>query len=215
MTFQFSVREAIKKAWYIFWKKPQFFISFGALFLLLNMISNIRNNTIVMIALIVAAIVWGYVQYAIGLASVDGNEDQLVVKKMHTFFPTWQHAVGLFAVGIVVSLLIVGGLILLVLPGIYIAVRLSCARYAYVDRKEGVLQALRYSWDITEGNFFVVLKTMLASAGIMIGGIILLFIGATVTYPISVIISASLYRALATRYHTMHAIEVQPLELQA
>jgi hypothetical protein len=47
---------------------------------------------------------------------------------------------------------VVGGLILLIIPGIYFALRLSLAPYFLVDKNMDVMEAYKASWDATKGN---------------------------------------------------------------
>lgn len=48
--------------------------------------------------------------------------------------------------------IVLGGLILLILPGFYFMIRFGFFSYAIVDRNLGPVEALRYSWDLTKGH---------------------------------------------------------------
>jgi hypothetical protein len=49
-------------------------------------------------------------------------------------------------------LAVIGGLILLIVPGVIIALRLSLASYYLVDRNLGVMEAYKASWHATKGH---------------------------------------------------------------
>jgi glycerophosphoryl diester phosphodiesterase family protein len=61
---------------------------------------------------------------------------------------------GFIAVSILFGLAIVVGLFLLVIPGFYVGIRLSCAITAYLLTGRGVFASLSYSWRLTAGNFW-------------------------------------------------------------
>lgn len=58
---------------------------------------------------------------------------------------------------ILIGLTIIAGLILLIIPGIYFALRLSFAPYYLVDRDMEVMDAYKASWHATKGNIGKVL----------------------------------------------------------
>ena len=117
------------------------------------------------------------------------------------------------AVSVLVVLAFLAGLVALVIPGIYALVRLSFAKNAYVDRKEGVIAALRYSWDITRDHFWLTLWGNVVVAAILLFGLILFFVGLVVAYPVAIVFQSALYRAIASEYQAARAIEIQPEEL--
>ncbi len=64
-------------------------------------------------------------------------------------YPMWWK---MLLLNIVVGLTVVGGLILLIVPGVYFALRLSLAQYYLVDRQMGVMEAYKASWHATKGH---------------------------------------------------------------
>jgi membrane-anchored glycerophosphoryl diester phosphodiesterase (GDPDase) len=50
------------------------------------------------------------------------------------------------------TLATVAGLLLFIIPGLYIATRLVCATTAYLLTGRGVFESLSYSWQLTEGH---------------------------------------------------------------
>jgi hypothetical protein len=59
---------------------------------------------------------------------------------------------GLFAVTLLTVLATMVGLVLFVIPGLYILTRLACSSTAYLLTGRGVFESLSYSWQLTEGN---------------------------------------------------------------
>jgi hypothetical protein len=61
---------------------------------------------------------------------------------------------GLIALWTLVLLATMAGLLLLVIPGMYIGIRLSCAVTTYLLTDRGVFASMRHSWYLTAGNFW-------------------------------------------------------------
>lgn len=91
----------------------------------------------------------------------------------------------------------VGGLLLLIIPGIYWGVRFSQFVYFIIEKDAGIIESLKMSWAATAGNFwrmFAVLLIINIITGI--GGLISILI--IVTTPLNSIIHACLYRSLTS-----------------
>jgi len=78
-----------------------------------------------------------------------------------------------------VGLTVLGGIILLILPGIYIGVRLAFAQAAVIDPKvnKSWTDALRDSWDLTQGKFWAIFGRLALGGicfGLLIGAIVVL-----------------------------------------
>jgi hypothetical protein len=91
--------------------------------------------------------------------------------------------------------LVLCGLFLLVLPGVYVALRLSQTLYFVLDRNEGALNALKMSWAATKGYswalFFVYMIMGIINA---IGGSFAFL--ALISIPVHFIMQALVYRKL-------------------
>jgi uncharacterized membrane protein len=95
---------------------------------------------------------------------------------------------------VLVSLLTLAGLFLLVLPGIYVAVRLAFVPFLVVDEGLGPIEAVVESWRRTEGRFWTMLGGGLFGVFAIWVGLILLLVG---------IIPAAMWVGLA--YATFYA----------
>ena len=73
--------------------------------------------------------------------------------------PFWMRMVLL---DLLIVVTVIGGLILLIIPGIYFGLRLSLAPYFLVDKNMDIMDAYKASWDATKGN----LRKILAIIGV-------------------------------------------------
>lgn len=104
--------------------------------------------------------------------------------------------------------LIVGiGLIALILPGIYLAIRLQFYRYLIVDNEHMTpVQVFKESMRMTQGLFWKLFGIALLFIAINILGAIPFGLGLLVTVPVTIIASAHLYKKL--KLHTpTHALD--------
>ena len=90
------------------------------------------------------------------------------------------------------------GFLLLVVPGIILAIGLSFVPYLVVDRGLGPIEALKESWRITKGHKWQLLLLLLALVGINLLGVLALIVGIFVTVPITMLAFAHAYRTIAT-----------------
>ena len=94
------------------------------------------------------------------------------------------------------GLIVAGGLILLVVPGVYWAVKYAFATFLVVDRQIDPLTALRESGRITEGQRGRLFWFGLALLGINLLGAIAFGVGLFLTIPTSYLASAYVFRRL-------------------
>lgn len=98
---------------------------------------------------------------------------------------------------ILYSLIIIWGLILLIIPGIYFAIRLSFWEYYLIDQKMSVKDALRASWDKTNWHVWQLISIWFLSLGVMLLGTLALWIGLLRAIPTVKIAYAHLYKKLS------------------
>ncbi|MBB5351398.1 putative membrane protein [Haloferula luteola] len=97
-----------------------------------------------------------------------------------------------FLYGIMVAI----GLVLFIVPGIYLALRLGQYHSAIVDRDLSIADAFGYSSKITEGNRLNLFGLGLLSFLIVIAGVIALLVGLIFAYPIVWLAGLVAYRWL-------------------
>ncbi len=109
-----------------------------------------------------------------------------------------------FFTSILYGLIVAGGLILLIVPGVYWAVRYGFAPFLSVDQRLHPVDALRASGRLTEGVKGDVLLFGLAAFGLNLLGAIALGLGLFLTVPMSFLAAAFVLRRLQAR------VPVQP-----
>jgi hypothetical protein len=85
----------------------------------------------------------------------------------------------ILVVSILVGLATIGGLILFIIPGIYIGVRLAVSIQALVVEGKRGTEAMRRSWDLVGGHWWH------AAFTILVGGLITAIVNAVITGPFS------------------------------
>lgn len=102
------------------------------------------------------------------------------------------YIVGALLYGIMVGI----GFLLLIVPGIYLALRYGFFWYAIVDGRKGIVESFKESARITEGVKWSLLLFVFACIGVMILGALLLGVGMLVAVPVAMLATAHLYRVL-------------------
>jgi hypothetical protein len=100
-------------------------------------------------------------------------------------------------VSILHGLVIMGGLILLIIPGIFWAVRFAFSPIILIDTKGGVIASMKESYAITKGSFWSLLGFWIVVIIINIVGFFLLGVGMLFSFPISTFAAIHVYRKLS------------------
>jgi uncharacterized membrane protein len=206
MTFTFSIRAALKDSWKTFANHWVFFTVITLIVLMFNFYGKQHSkNPVLMVVVVIASLIWSYVWGSVSLAAVDHKDEILNFKALSVHMPNVRQFLIILAISLLSGIIFVGGLILLVIPGIYFIVRLQFANLAFVDRQQGIKKSLSYSWHLVKGRiFWTALLVMLVEIVLVIVGSVFFFVGALITYPIAMLLVAHLYRAL-----TIHERELQ------
>ncbi|MCB1210731.1 MAG: DUF4339 domain-containing protein [Verrucomicrobiales bacterium] len=122
---------------------------------------------------------------------VSGKE----AKVEHLFGETGK-IVNIVAASFVFYIMVFIGLILLVVPGIYIAIRCSFFMTAIVDRNLGPIEALKYSYRITTNNTLSLFGLGIMSMLIVLAGVLALLIGLVFAIPVVTLLVPLAYRFL-------------------
>lgn len=97
---------------------------------------------------------------------------------------------------IIYSIIVIVGLIIFIIPGIYLAIRLQFFMVFIVQEDAGIMESLRMSWNITKGNAMQLFLLGLAMIGITIVGLILLIVGVFVAGPLCYMMYCYAFRKL-------------------
>lgn len=98
--------------------------------------------------------------------------------------------------GLIWGVIVCIGLIIFIIPGIYLYVRLQFFGQFIVDENAGAVDSLRKSWNLTRGHAMPLSGLFLAQILILLVGIILFLIGMFVAYPLVVMSQCYVYRLL-------------------
>lgn len=102
---------------------------------------------------------------------------------------------------ILYAIIIVLGLIVFILPGIYLAIRLGFYKFLIIENENlKVVDSLKESMKMTDGHFWKILGFMAMLIIINVLGAIPFGLGLIVTIPVSIIASAVLYKKLAMQH---------------
>jgi uncharacterized membrane protein len=107
----------------------------------------------------------------------------------------WKYIVA----SIIASIAIGIGFMLLIVPGVLLAIRLGFFPYIIVDEGAGPVEALQRSWELTRGSFWHLLGLGFVFGLLNVLGAVALLIGLLVTIPITAIAMAYVYRRLPER----------------
>lgn len=123
--------------------------------------------------------------------ALDGEEPQFSAygqqsRKILTYF------VANILFFIVVSI----GLMFLIIPGIYLALRLQFFTMFIVEEDAGITDSLKRSWEITKGQGLPLFMLFLTTLAIILVGMIIFFIGIFLAFPILLMMQCYVYRKL-------------------
>ncbi len=117
-----------------------------------------------------------------------------------------------FFASVLYGLIVLGGMLLLVIPGIIWAIRFRYFGYAIVAKDMKIIESLKESRRLTKGLTWKLFVFSLALFGINLLGLIPAGVGLLVTIPISIIAVGYVWRKINDS-HT-EAVIIQPKELE-
>jgi uncharacterized membrane protein len=109
------------------------------------------------------------------------------------------------AVSILYGLIVFAGLLLLVVPGVYLAIRYGFATFVVADEHPPVLEALHRSSELTRGVRGRLFTLGLALVAINVMGAVVFGIGLLFTVPLSAFATTLVYRRLLAKARGAHA----------
>lgn len=150
------------------------------------------------LVLIVATVVLGVGATRIALRLAQGHPAHYadIVPPVRLLWPY-------IAAAVLTGLAVIGGLILLILPGIWVMVRLSMVRFEVIDGA-GIRESLNKSWALTEGHFWRLLGFLVVMVLLNIVGAALLMVGLLVSIPVTMIAYAHVYQKLKAAHGHSH-----------
>jgi tetratricopeptide (TPR) repeat protein len=192
----------LKTGWRLFKQYPGGFIGFTALALVIETGLGCLPKVGWMVSFIHYPLLFGFVAVSARLIKGQGV-------LFRDFFEGFHFLVTLLLLGMVTQVLVVLGLLLLVVPGVYLMVGLMLAPWFVLDRRVGFWEALNLSRRAVQPHWFELFGLLLLIILINLLGALALGLGLLVTIPVS---WCAITAAYATRVG-FHA-EPQPVRVE-
>jgi uncharacterized membrane protein len=197
----FSIEAALRFGWETFKKRPAFFAGMAAIVFIVSMVIDaITRMTFGEVGL--QGFVGGIISFAVAtlvdlgvVATLLKAYDDVNAADFKDLWHPDQYVPYLIA-SIIMGIAVGIGLILLIIPGIIIAVILMFTKFVVIDRKLSPIDALKESARITTGHRVNLFLFMVVIVVLNIIGALALLVGLLVTVPVSALAMVYLYRTL-------------------
>ncbi len=193
----FTIKEILISAWHAT-KKNAWFLAL--MFFVSVTIMTVTRHTGIIGGLINILIGISIINISLVIASgkTPNYLDTVSIFKNYKIF--WHYLIA----SILCVIIVLGGLILFILPGIYLAVRLQFYKFLIVDDENlRPVAALKKSMKMTKGHFWKLFGFILAIILLNIVGLLVFIIGLAITIPVSVLATAFLYKKFAHAYESV------------
>lgn len=213
----FSKKEAIKFGWGVMKSHSWFFVAILLISGFIPMLPNLANTlageekplvlSLVLFVLSIAGFIMklildlGFIQIALNLH----DHKPVVITDLFRSYPA---LLRYFLASILYFLIIIGGFILLIIPGIILSIRFQYYSYLIVDKDLGPIEALRQSWRMTKGHAWNLFLLGVLLGLINLGGALLLMIGLLATIPTTMMAQAFVFRKLQAAFASTPATTV-------
>lgn len=201
---KFSVKEAFSAGWSVFKANASFlvilFAGIGVIYFGLASLQDYASNRSSALVLFVAIADWLFrLSISIGLIEIPLL---LMAGKKTDFghlFSGYKHLVRYFLASVLYMLAVVGGLLLLVLPGIIFAMRFQFYGYLIIDKGMKPMEAMKASWRMTDGATWELFGFILITMLLNIAGTMAFMVGLLITAPVSLLALTHVYKKLLPR----------------
>lgn len=195
----FSIKESIKYGWEKF--KANLNLSLGST-LLVVVLSSLGevfdekdmgiSSFVLVIALVVLSVIARIGYTKIFLRMADGEDP-----KFSEIFNSYKMFWTFLGVSILTGLAVLGGFILLIIPGIIWAIKYSFSTLILIDTDGRPIASMKESGAITKGSKWKLLGFYLVLGLINMAGVIALGVGLLVSIPVSMFATIHVYRELS------------------
>jgi len=214
----FSIGDVLRDSWETFKGNPVLFVGLTIIAFIISTIANsidnalgvtgsggdFRINASIFSFLVQTFIAMGFINIA--LKSIKGERAEF-----GDFFAVYPLYLVYLISNFLFSVAVGIGIILLIIPGIYLFVRLQFFGYYIVDKNASgtnvIIESLQRSWELTRGIAGKVFLLDLAFLGLIILGAIPVGLGLLIVFPLIALALAYVYRRLGG---SAVASEVEP-----
>jgi uncharacterized membrane protein len=211
----FSIHSCVSFGWGTFQKRPWFFVGASVVIALVYICASALTSAIDVLlggSAKEPTLLGAFADYGLStlismgvtafcLAAHD-NPETVDLTQLWRPYPFWKFV----GASILVGLLIIVGFILLIVPGIVLALMYMFATFIVIDRGLGPIDAMTESNSITRGHKWPLLGFVCILALINIAGAIALLVGLLVTVPVTSLAFTHAYRVLQAHAGTPRAI---------
>lgn len=202
----FSIKESVRFGWETFKKRPWFFVGVSVLvaviYAAISFVTGIVDgvfsgapNQPTVVGFVVNWVLGTIVGMGITALFLKAYDAPDTVEMSALWHP--QPFLKYLAATILISLAIILGFILLIVPGIILALMFMFATYIVIDRGQGPIEAMKESKRIVSGHKWHLLGLVLVLAGINILGALALLVGLLISIPVSSLAFVHAYRVLS------------------
>ena len=211
----FSIEEALQYGWNIMKANIWFFVGVlvvaWAIAGIPHVFANILQRDAVGVSIIFRIIAWAAdIIVSIGLITIALKFLDEQVPRFEDLFSFKPYFWKYLGASILTGLVVWAGLILLIIPGIYWALKFQFYGYFVVDQRCEPIESMRRSSQITQSVKWKLLGFGIVLAIINIIGAICLFIGLFVTIPLTLLAYSFVYRKLLGQTESVQAPVVAP-----
>jgi len=202
--FMPGVGSSYKNGWRQLWKCFLELFLIGIIALVIGLPSGLgrfdAGGSVAILSILAMAygiLIVNPVAYGVSFAYLKAARgDKLEIKDMFEAFRNYWNAV---LANLLVSVIVIIGFFLLIIPGIIFACKLAFTPYLVVEWKMDVISAVKESWRMTNGHAWNVFLIVLLGIPISIAGMLCLGVGIIVAIMWITLAMASLYHSVSLR----------------
>ena len=199
---KFMISEVFGTSWKYtksqIWVLVGLFIGFSILSMIVTLFGMPAQGSIVgrvivqIVSLLISCIfMLGYVKNI--FQALDGEEPQFSAYGQQS-----RKIITYLIANILFSIAVCIGMVLLIIPGIYLYLRLQFFTAFIVEEDCGIIESLQKSWNMTQGQTLPLFLLLLTMIGTAIVGCILFFVGFFVAVPLIYMMQCYTFRKLNT-----------------
>lgn len=214
----FSKSEAVLFGWNTLKKNLEFLVCLFVIILAMSGLMGLVMSSFTEEApnelIIAASVIFGAANVLISMGVIKislkfCDQDQARFSDLFSAYPVFlKYLAGSILYGLIVLL----GLLALIIPGVYLAVKYQFYDYLIVDKKMGPLEALKKSSQLTQGVKWNLLLFWLFLVALNALGLLALGIGLVATIIISWLATAYVYRRLQLQADNEGALPLSGLD---
>lgn len=205
-----SVKESLRAGWNGFKARPWVFIQAGLVLLAVNVAVSIIQevvekqgevspdltfgiaNLLVALLALVVSFLMSMGETNFFLRAHDSVKTASIRDLWHPQ-PFWKYSIAMLLLGFAIFI----GLLLLIVPGVILAILTLFVGFIIIEKKVGPVTAFKESVALTKGNRWPLFWLSLAMIGVNILGFLALVVGLLVTVPVTYLAITHVYRMLS------------------